>query len=129
MMICTYSCSIPALGHPRTAKEQPLSRSRLQMNFALILSWFQTHGGEYCISVGDPVSLTSIPAIWVQLLCTTTVPLTMASSAWLMKNQIRESLLMVPKGCQSNIPSEEAWNMAHICICVPRLSSRNHKHI
>lgn len=116
-------------GHSRTTKWQLLSRSRLQINFALILSWFQTHGGEFYISIRDPVSVTSFPAIWVQLLWMTTVPVTMANSAWLAMNRIRNSLLMLSKGCQSSIPSEEAWNMAHTSIYVPRLSSRDHKQI
>lgn len=121
----TYSCRIPALGHSRAAKWQFLSRSRLQILFALILSWLQIHGED--ISTGDPVSLISFPAIWVQLPRATTVLVMMTNSARLVKNQIRNSLLLLSKGCQSNITSEEAWNMAYTCIYVPRLSSRNHK--
>lgn len=73
--------------------------------------------------------MISFPDIWVQLLWTTTVPVMMANSAWLMMNQIRNSLLMLSKGCQSSVPSEEAWNMAHTSIYVPRLSSMDHKQI
>lgn len=123
----TYSCSIPDQGHSRTTKWQFLSVTRLQTKFALILSWFQTCGEECYTSVRYSISLTSFPAIWVQLLCTTTVLVTMANNAWLAKHQIRSSLLMLSKGCQSNIPSVEAWNMAHTCIYVPRVSSRSHK--
>lgn len=129
LMGFTYSCSIPRQGHSRTTKWQFLFRSRLQINFALILSGFQMHCEESYMFTGDPVSLTSFPAIWVQLLCTTTIPVIMVNSAWFTKNQARNSLLMLSKGCQSNTPSEEAWNMAYTCIYVPSLSSKNHKQI
>lgn len=121
----TYSCRIPAPGHSKAAKWQFLSRSRLQIIFALILSWLQIHGED--ISTGDPVSLTSFPAICMQVPRATTVLVMMTNSARLVKNQIRNSLPLLSKGCQSNITSEEAWNMAYTCIYVPRLSSRNHK--